>query len=88
LPLSLPRSPVRFIAQGRRDDPGELTPEAALAYFAKHEGFIGGFEICDYDGPLTEFVLEKREVLRRQVGARQWLSAGKTIDTYSVRLHH
>ena len=70
------------------DDPGELTPEAALAYFAKHEGFIGGFEICDDDGPLTEFVLEKREVLRRQVGARQWLSAGKTIDTYSVRLHH
>lgn len=66
--------------------PGELSPEAALAYFAKQEGFIGHFEICDEDGPLTEFILEKREVLRRQVGASQRLSAGKMIDTYSVRL--
>ncbi|MGC2775392.1 MAG: helix-turn-helix transcriptional regulator [Bradyrhizobium sp.] len=65
--------------------PGELSPEAALAYFAKHEGFTEGLDICDDDGPLTEFVLEKREVLRRQVGASQRLSAGKLIDTYQVR---
>jgi hypothetical protein len=64
--------------------PGELSPEAALAYFAKHEGFSGGLEICD-DGPLTEFLLEKREVLRRQVGASHRLSAGKLIDTIPVR---
>jgi hypothetical protein len=66
--------------------PGELSPEAALAHFAKHEGFSGALEVCDDDGPLTEFILEKREVLRRQVGASQRLSAGKLIDTYYVRL--
>jgi len=66
--------------------PGELSPEAALAYFAKYEGFADGLEISDEDGLLTEFVLEKREVLRRQVGASQRLSAGKLVDTYLVRL--
>jgi hypothetical protein len=65
--------------------PGELSPEAGLAYFAKYDGFTGGLEICDDDGPPTEFVLEKREVLRRQVGASQRLSAGKLIDTIPVR---
>jgi transcriptional regulator with XRE-family HTH domain len=65
--------------------PGELSPEAALAYFAKHENFSEGLEIADEDGPLTEFVLEKREVLRRQIGASQRLSAGKLIDTYLVK---
>jgi len=65
--------------------PGELSPEAALAYFAKHEGFSGGLEIYDTDGPPTEFFLEKREVLRRQVGASQRLSAGKLVDTIPVR---
>jgi hypothetical protein len=65
--------------------PGELSPEAALAHFAKHEGFTDGLEICDDDGPLTDLVLEKREVLRRQVGASQRLSAGRVVDTYSVR---
>src|SRR6185312_7865796 len=47
--------------------PGELSSEAALAYFVKHEGFNDGLEIADESGPLTEFILEKREVLRRQV---------------------
>jgi transcriptional regulator with XRE-family HTH domain len=65
--------------------PGELSPEAALAYFAKHENFSEGLEIADEDGPLTEFVLEKREVIRRQIGASQRLSAGKLIDTYLVK---
>ena len=65
--------------------PGELSPEAALAYFAKHEGFTEGLDICEDDGPLTEFILEKREVLRRQVGASQRLSAGNLIDTYPIR---
>lgn len=65
--------------------PGELSPEAALAYFAKHEGFEEGLEIADDEGPLTEFILEKREVLRRHVGASQRLSAGNLVDTYLVR---
>jgi hypothetical protein len=65
--------------------PGELSPEAALAYFAKHDGFSEGLNICEDDEPLTEFVLEKREVLRRQVGASQRLTAGNLIDTYLVR---
>lgn len=65
--------------------PGELSPEAALAYFVKHAGFSDGLEIADESGPLTEFILEKREVLRRQVGASQRLSAGKLIDTYFVK---
>jgi transcriptional regulator with XRE-family HTH domain len=64
--------------------PGELSPEAALAYFAKHEGFTDGLEISDDEGPLTDFVLEKRKVLRRQIGASQRLSAGKVVDTYRV----
>lgn len=45
----------------KKDDwttPGELSPEAALAYFAKHEGFGEGLEIADDEGPLTEFILE------------------------------
>ncbi|MDA9463072.1 helix-turn-helix domain-containing protein [Bradyrhizobium sp. CCBAU 53415] len=68
--------------------PCELSPEAALAYFAKHEGFGEGLEIADNDGSLTEFVLEKREVLRRRVGASQRLSAGKVVDTYLVQRRH
>ncbi|MBR1071138.1 transcriptional regulator with XRE-family HTH domain [Bradyrhizobium japonicum] len=67
--------------------PGELSPEAALAYFAKHEGFDEGLEVANDEGPLKEFVLEKREVLRRQVGASQRLSAGRVIQTYAVRRH-
>jgi hypothetical protein len=55
------------------------------SYFTKREGFGEGLEIADDDGPLTEFVLEKREVLRRHVGALQRLSAGRLIGTYSVR---
>jgi transcriptional regulator with XRE-family HTH domain len=65
--------------------PCELSPEAALAYFAKHEGFEEGLEIADDESPLTEFILEKREVLRRHVGASQRLSAGNVVDTYLVR---
>jgi hypothetical protein len=64
--------------------PGELSPEAALAYFVKQEGVTDGLALCDENGPLGEFILEKREVLRRQVGASQRLSAGKVIDTYQV----
>lgn len=84
---SLQRATPLF-AREQKDEwsiPGELSPEAALAYFTKHEGFDEGLEIADNDGPLTEFVLEKREVLRRHIGASQRLSAGRLIDTYSVR---
>lgn len=78
-------APEQAGTEGRVVNPGELSPEAALAYFTKHEGFDEGLEIADDDDPLTEFVLEKREVLRRHVGASQRLSAGRLIDTYSVR---
>ena len=49
------------------------------------EGFEEGLEIADDEGPLTEFILEKRDVLRRHVGASQRLSAGNLVDTYLVR---
>jgi hypothetical protein len=72
----------------QKDDwsiPGELSCEAALAYFEKHEGFSDGLEICDDDDLAAEFVLEKREVLRRQHGASQRLSPGKLIELFFVR---
>jgi transcriptional regulator with XRE-family HTH domain len=77
-----------LFTSSEKDDwtvPCELSPEAALAYFAKHQGFDEGLEIADDQGPLTEFVLEKREVVRRQVSASQRLSAGRLVDTYLVR---
>lgn len=67
--------------------PGELSYDAALSYFEKHEGFDEGLEMCDDDDLAAEFVLEKRELLRTQSpsGASQWLSAGQTVDTVFVR---
>jgi hypothetical protein len=76
---------IRPITEDEWTIPGELTSEAALAYFAKNERFSGGLEICDDDGRLTGFTLDIREVLRRQVGASQRLSAGKLIESYAVR---
>jgi hypothetical protein len=72
----------------QKDDwsiPGELSCEAALAYFEKHEGFGGGLEICEDSDLSAEFILEKREVLRSQQGASQRLSAGRLVDSFSVR---
>jgi hypothetical protein len=65
--------------------PGELSCEAALAYFEKHEGFADGLEICDELD--AEFVLEKRLLLRTQSpsGASQWLRAGNVVDSFPVR---
>jgi transcriptional regulator with XRE-family HTH domain len=74
----------------QKDDwslPGELSYDAALAYFEKHEGFNNGLEICDDDDLTAEFVLEKRELLRTQSpsGVSQWLRAGQTIDSILIR---
>jgi transcriptional regulator with XRE-family HTH domain len=65
--------------------PCELSWEAALAYFEKHEGFTGGLEICDELA--AEFILEKRLLLRTQSpsGASQWLRAGDLVDSFYVR---
>jgi hypothetical protein len=70
-----------------RDDwsvPGELSPEAALAYFEKHEGFTDGLEICD-DGLAAEFVLKKHELIRTPRGNSVGLRAGPLIDEYPVK---
>jgi hypothetical protein len=74
----------------RKDDwsvPGELSCEAALAYFEKHEGFGEGLEICEDWDSTAEFTLEKRLLLRTQSpsGASQWLRAGNMVETYFVR---
>jgi len=65
--------------------PCELSCEAALAYFEKHEGFSDGLEICADDDLSAEFILEKREVLRSQHGASQRLSPGRLVETFCVR---
>jgi hypothetical protein len=74
--------------RSQKDDwsvPGEVSCEAALAYFEKHEGFSHGLELCE-DGDLSaEFVLEKRELLRSQHGASQRLSAGELVELFFVR---
>jgi hypothetical protein len=67
--------------------PGELSCEAALSYFEKHEGFGDGLELCEDDDLSAEFILEKREVLRSQHGASQRLSPGELIETLFVRRH-
>ena len=74
----------------QKDDwslPGELSYDAALAHFEKHEGFSDGLEVCDDDDLAAEFVLEKRELLRTQSpsGASQWLRPGQTIDSILIR---
>ena len=73
---------------GTKDDwslPGELSSQAALAYFEKHEGFGGGLELCR-DGDLSaDFMLEQRTLLRRQHGASQRLTAGDLVRTFFVR---
>ncbi len=65
--------------------PSEINPEAALAYFERYEGFSNGLELCKDAAYLSEFILEKKEVLRTQFGARQQLRAGRLIQTFPVR---
>jgi hypothetical protein len=72
----------------RKDEwsvPGERSPEAALAYFESHEEVSGPLKICPNDDLGADFVLDKREVLRSQVGASHRLTAGQLVDTYFVR---
>ena len=48
---------------GEKDDwslPGELSPEAALAYFERHEGFNAGLEFCE-DGDFSAISLLSKE---------------------------
>jgi transcriptional regulator with XRE-family HTH domain len=64
--------------------PGELSPEAALFYFVKHERVAPGLELCSDDDP-SEFVLYQRELHRTEYGASVRLSPGKTLKSFSVR---
>lgn len=65
--------------------PGELSPEAAIAYFEKHEGFGGGLELCAGKDFSADFTLEQREAIRKQYGASQRISPGDLIQTFFVR---
>jgi len=64
--------------------PGELSPEAALFYFVKHEQVAAGLELCG-ENEMAEFVLYQRELYRSEHGASTRLSPGKTIKTFGVR---
>jgi len=67
--------------------PGELSCEAALAYFEKSTGFNCHLELCESDDFDAEFTLEKREVLRTPSpsGAARWLRPGELVDCFYVR---
>jgi transcriptional regulator with XRE-family HTH domain len=65
--------------------PGELSPEAALAYFERHEGFNGGLEFCEDGDFSADFTLEQREAIRRQYGASQRITPGELVRTFFVR---
>ena len=66
--------------------PTELSPDAALAYFEKHEkDFSGGLALCDEDDPSAAFVLEARVINRKQVRNSQVLSAGPVETQYHVK---
>jgi transcriptional regulator with XRE-family HTH domain len=65
--------------------PGELSAEAALAYFQKHEGFAEGLELCgDLD---AEFILQWRQLLRTPSPSRasHRLRAGDIVGEAYVR---
>ena len=64
--------------------PNELSPEAALYYFVKHERVAPGLELCDDDEP-SNFVLYQRELHRVAHGASMRLSPGRTIRSFAVR---
>jgi hypothetical protein len=65
--------------------PGEISPEAALLYFEKHEGFSRGLALCDPFDHAAEFILEKRELLRTPRGNSLGLRAGKTLKKFHVK---
>ena len=66
--------------------PSELSTDAALDYFEKHEGFSGGLSLCDDPADLSaEFTLEKREVIRTPRGNSMSLRAGQLVDSFSVK---
>jgi hypothetical protein len=64
--------------------PGELSPEAALFYFSKHERVAPALELCNDDEP-SEFILYQRELHRVSYGASVRLTPGRMIKSLSVR---
>jgi hypothetical protein len=66
--------------------PNEVSPEAALLYFEKHESFTGGLELCGEPDDLSaEFILEEREVHRILRGRGMSLQPGRTVRQFAVR---
>jgi transcriptional regulator with XRE-family HTH domain len=64
--------------------PCELSPEAALYYFVKHERVAPALELCG-DDEFCEFILYQRELHRISRGASVGFSPGKKIKSFSVR---
>ena len=64
---------------------GELSPEGALTYFEKHEGFSGGLLLCNDFELAAEFILEKRELLRTPRGHSLGFRAGKSLQKFHVK---
>jgi hypothetical protein len=66
--------------------PSEVSADAALDYFEKHEGFSGGLSLCDDPDDLSaEFTLEKRKVIRTPRGKSMSLRAGELVESFAVR---
>ncbi|GAC1336063.1 MAG: hypothetical protein NVS2B1_00770 [Bradyrhizobium sp.] len=81
------RQPPKYIPP-EKDEwsvPGELSPEGALVYFEKHEGFSGGLLLCDGVDLAAEFILEKRELLRTPRGDPLGFRAGKLLQKFHVK---
>lgn len=64
--------------------PGERSPEAALAYFEKHEGFKEGLELCNDDDLSADFILEQKILHSQRRGAASWLTPGELVRTFFV----
>jgi transcriptional regulator with XRE-family HTH domain len=65
--------------------PGELSPEAALAYFAKNKEFNCHLEVCEDDDLGAEFILEKRIRVLSPSAASQSVRSGELVESFYVR---
>jgi transcriptional regulator with XRE-family HTH domain len=83
----LRRMTPEFSPSGKDDWslPSERSPQGALAYFEKHEGFSGGLELCADEDFSADFILEQRLLLQQQIGFAQRLTAGQLVRTFFVR---
>ena len=73
------------LQKNRWSVPGETSPEAALAHFAKPSEFGSRLEICDENDLDSEFILEKQQRLLTQFGASQSSQMGDRVGTFHVK---